>query len=175
MTKVRAAFRANDFDAHHAERIIFLFLDFAAGNFLIEAGPPAFRIKLHVRREKFCAAGGAFVNTFVVGEVIFPREGPVRSFLAEDVVLLRCQDFFPFFFGALDGLRGIFHSCFSGGCFCLAVASAENGEGNEQAESIHGCNFLSIYEACVPQGLPDCGIVKPVTFQGITKERGLGS
>src|SRR5262249_2786085 len=69
---------------------------------LEEARPTAARLELRLRAEQLGAAGGAPIHTGGVLVPVDAREGALRAFVAEDLVLLGSQALAPLLVGELQ-------------------------------------------------------------------------
>ena len=74
----------------------------------IKAGPAATRIELGIRVKQLLPAPGADIRPRLEKSIELIIEWRFGPFIAEDVILLRCQELSPLVFAAIDVLIHVF-------------------------------------------------------------------
>ena len=95
VAEVAATFGAHNLVAAHAKAIIRSHLNTGGSGRGEEAGPAGARLKLGIGGEEQVVVGGAIVGTDGVVIVVFAGEGALGTLLAQDVVLVGREEFFP--------------------------------------------------------------------------------
>ena len=98
---MRAAIATRHFGTAHAKWIVFVLIDSAIIDTLIEAWPAATGVKLIVRLKQAGTAAFTAVDTFIIDVVINASKWALCALLAHDVILIGSEARFPICVGQL--------------------------------------------------------------------------
>lgn len=98
MAQVASTAGTDYLDPVHEIAGVLFELYFVTGNYIIETWPAGSGLKFSVRGKELLPTGSTGVNSFFFVIVQVARKRLFRIFLPQDVILLRREYFFPFFF-----------------------------------------------------------------------------
>jgi len=148
VAEVAIAFRADHFDAGHAEGVVFFQGDIFRLGGIVKRRPTATRIEFFLGGKQQRVATGAVISAraLVFEFLVNGSVGALGAGLAEDVVLLCGELFFPLGIGLGDffgGLGGDFWADFHHGLFLILGGARNKGESGDKNANVgfHGIGW----------------------------------